>query len=316
MGLTKLSKEKLSNNLDLVVSVSGGKDSTATCLYLLENGYTTNDFERVFFDTGWESKETYDYLDYLETKIGKITRLKKHVDISQFPKETQQMILEIESDLGFESPFVRLCFYHKCMPSRFRKWCTRSLKLEVVKDYFDNHDNDVISIIGVRRAESRARANVEEWDYHDHLDCDVWRPLYLWSEKDVIDIHNKHNILPNNLYLQGSSRVGCYPCIYAKKKEISILSTERIKIIEKLEKYTGIHTKKTTNTQSQIERLEEVKEKYGYYFNQFFSRKEHDPFSEVVLWSKTTHGGKQFKLFDTDEPSCSKWGLCSVWENK
>ena len=27
-----------------VVGVSGGKDSTATCLHLLEKGYTTKDF--------------------------------------------------------------------------------------------------------------------------------------------------------------------------------------------------------------------------------------------------------------------------------
>ena len=39
----------------LVVSVSGGKDSTATCLYLQELGLS---YEATFFDTGWEHADT------------------------------------------------------------------------------------------------------------------------------------------------------------------------------------------------------------------------------------------------------------------
>ena len=53
----------------IVVSVSGGKDSTAMCLHLFEQGYDKDDFVRVFADTGWESEETYRYLKEIERVV-------------------------------------------------------------------------------------------------------------------------------------------------------------------------------------------------------------------------------------------------------
>ena len=48
-----------------VVSLSGGKDSTAMLLILLERGEPVADV--VFFDTGWEFPEMYEHLAKLET---------------------------------------------------------------------------------------------------------------------------------------------------------------------------------------------------------------------------------------------------------
>ena len=76
MKTTEEHLEKLKTRIgdrELVVSVSGGKDSTATCLYLQEIGLP---YKSIFFDTGWEHASTYQYLtDYLPTKIGPIVRL-------------------------------------------------------------------------------------------------------------------------------------------------------------------------------------------------------------------------------------------------
>lgn len=58
-----------------VISVSGGKDSTATLLLALERGI--ENIRAVFADTGHEHAQTYAYLDYLEQKTGvKIERIK------------------------------------------------------------------------------------------------------------------------------------------------------------------------------------------------------------------------------------------------
>lgn len=57
-----------------VVSLSGGKDSTAMLLMLLERGESIEDI--VFFDTGWEFPQMYEHLDRLEQFTGlHITRL-------------------------------------------------------------------------------------------------------------------------------------------------------------------------------------------------------------------------------------------------
>src|SRR5258708_6462847 len=43
----------------VAASISGGKDSAAMGLWLMEQGI---DYDRVFADTGWEHPKTYEYL--------------------------------------------------------------------------------------------------------------------------------------------------------------------------------------------------------------------------------------------------------------
>ena len=306
--VSEKTKEMLNGGEDLIVSVSGGKDSTAVCLRMFELGYTKDDFQRVFFDTGWESQETYRYLDELEDTVGKIQRLKANINIENLPELAKEMIDELESDLGYQSQFVRAVFYNKVFPSKFRKYCTRMLKIQPFNEFTENHDNDIISIIGVRREESKSRANVSEWEWSERGGFYVWRPLYNWTEKDVIEIHSKFNIIPNRMYLNGSNRVGCYPCIYSNKKQIRNIEIERIAFISKFEKMLGEFTIKTSQNESILELMEEDKSKKGFFYRPFFSTDKN--IDEIYEWAQTTRGGKQFMLFETDKPSCSKWGLC------
>jgi len=53
-----------------IVSLSGGKDSSALALYLSQR-YPQISVEYVFCDTGAELPETYEYLDRLEAFLGK-----------------------------------------------------------------------------------------------------------------------------------------------------------------------------------------------------------------------------------------------------
>ena len=66
--------QDLLNECPVIASVSGGKDSTAMMLYLIESNTS---FTPVFCDTGWEHPLTYDYLEYLEAILKiKIIRIK------------------------------------------------------------------------------------------------------------------------------------------------------------------------------------------------------------------------------------------------
>ena len=60
-----------------IVSISGGKDSTACLLYMLER-VPKKDIVAVFCDTKWEADETYEYLNYLEKELDiEIVRLER-----------------------------------------------------------------------------------------------------------------------------------------------------------------------------------------------------------------------------------------------
>lgn len=312
-------KKHLESGADIIVSVSGGKDSTACCLKLFEMGYSKSDFRRVFMDTGWEDASTYEYLDYLEKHIGKIERIRKNVDISQMPEDVQAFIQEEESRLGHESDFLRLVMKNYCFPSSFRKFCTRVLKIEPFADYLLDQDNDVIVVLGLRRAESQRRSTITEWEWSERYQNYVWRPLYLWSEKDVIDIHSRFQVLPNSLYLQGADRVGCYPCIYSRKKEIKMLSKERLDLIDRIERFLGAynHRRSEAGKNPKLDQLLNMRMNLsGFHFHPMFQGEiGKDHIKNIYEWSQTTYGGKQFALFDIEEPSCAKWGLCDFTQD-
>ena len=281
----------------IIVSVSGGKDSTAMCLDLLEQGYSKSDFIRIFADTGWEDKKTYAYLKQLEDTIGDIIILKAEIEIKE---EYREYIEEIENMLGFESPMVRQSFKYLFFPSSVNKFCTKKLKIEPIKKYFDNLDDDYVNLVGIRKEESPRRSKMTEWEYNDYFDCWTHRPIIDWNEKQVIDIHHRFNLVPNKLYLEGYHRVGCYPCINSRKSEIKLLDPHRVSVIRRMEKIFSL--------------LREAKGKKPATFFYPVLKSNHETMyiDRVMEWSKTTRGGQQFELFSTDEPTCVKWGMCNL----
>jgi 3'-phosphoadenosine 5'-phosphosulfate sulfotransferase (PAPS reductase)/FAD synthetase len=131
-----------------VVSISGGKDSTALLLYALNNLQVdpVDEIIPVFFDTGWEHDDTYEYLDYLEKKLN-------------------IKIIKIQNEIG---GMRELALHKKFMPNRMMRYCTEELKQKPFKKWiyenFVSKDIDFISLIGIRRDESKARADYEHKD--------------------------------------------------------------------------------------------------------------------------------------------------------
>lgn len=285
-------------NKTIVVSVSGGKDSTAMCLNLFEKGYTKDDFVRVFADTGWEHKNTYAYLDELEKTIGKIHRVQHLLPLEKIKPEYHEHILAIEKRLGFESPMVRRAFRYLFFPTRMQKYCTKEFKINPIFDFFETLDDDFVNLVGIRKEESPRRSKMIEWEWNEHFDCWTHRPLIDWTEKDVIDIHHRFGLIPNRLYLNGSTRVGCYPCINSRKSEIKRLDDDRVSIIRDMEII-----------------FSEIRIAAGKKPATFFDppvKGTRMAIDDVMEWSRTTRGGKQFELFDTEEETCVRWAMCGV----
>ncbi len=162
-----------------------------------------------------------------------------------------------------------------------------------LKRWLDTLDFDPVNVIGIRKEESERRSKYKEIEWNKHLDAYSYRPILDWKLQDVIDIHKRFGLRPNPLYLKDSDRVGCYPCIYAKKSEIRNLSQDRVDLIKTLEKHIYDY-RKTKSIDLQT----------GFF--------QKTPIEQIYEWSKTSLGGKQFQLFDLSRPKCEKWGLCGV----
>lgn len=280
----------------VIASVSGGKDSAAMSLYLHELGI---EHERVFLDTGWESPITYEYLrEELPKAIGAVTWIRGE----------RQM-----DDL------VR----HKGMfPGRLIRFCTQELKVRPMIRFLRglmDEGQDVINAVGIRAAERAARAQLSEWEWSDGFDCEVWRPLLRWTEQDVIDIHHRHGLRPNPLYLLGATRVGCWPCIYARKSEIRLMAETdpaRIVRLRVLEDEVGAAAQQRAARDGRQLRNSPT------WFQNPTSRPGPDgkrdgscwPIERVVQWSRTALRGKQQDrdefLFSAQADGCMRWGLC------
>lgn len=276
----------------VVASISGGKDSAAMSLHLTELGI---EHDRVFCDTGWEAQETYDHLAYLANRLGPITWLRGE----------RQMEELIE---------------HKGMfPQRTRRFCTEELKIKPILAYLATlveAGEDVVNAVGIRAGESAARSKMPEWEWSSGFDCEVWRPLIGWSEQDVIDIHARHGLLPNPLYLKGASRVGCFPCIFARKSEVRFIAEHRPEQIVRIRRLEE-------RVQAAAFARQEARGEGGLYGPPTFfqapirdddGKRLHTPIDEIVEWSRTSRGGRQFDMFapgDGDE-GCMRWGLCET----
>lgn len=260
----------------IILSCSGGKDSTAVALYLKENSIP---FTPIFCDTGWEHQLTYEYLDSLsEIFECEIIHLKNEkLDLDGY-------------NYGMESAIIR----KKMFPNGRLKWCTNELKLISYRSYavelFLKTRKFPINITGIRKSESVRRSTFEWVEEQD--EASQIRPILEWSEQDVIDIHQRNGVFPNKLYLKGASRVGCWPCIYANKADIRMMAEvdpDRIDYLEDLEhKVSEVRGAKAT----------------------FFKRGN---IREAVIWAKGHTEGLQSLFSDEeigDDIGCFRWGLC------
>jgi len=198
-----------------LVSLSGGKDSTACLLWALDT-LPKDDIIPYYIDTLLEHDAVYEYLDYLENRL----------DIK---------IKRIVSE-GMEALSVR----KKMMPNRMMRFCTENLKVKPALKFYKEFQElgvDFINISGVRRDESEARANTEAFAIVNGIKN--LYPIAYWNTQKVFDYHKEHGIQVNPLYKKGFSRVGCYPCIYARKHELQMMEDKYIKRLRSLEKKIG-----------------------------------------------------------------------------
>lgn len=326
-----------------VISMSGGKDSTAMALLAIEREVENTHF--VFADTGHEHQMTYEYVEYLRGALGvdiEVVRAdfadriagKREVVKTKWvkdgvPEERRQLALEILHPTG--NPFLDLCLWKGRFPSTRRRFCSEELKHYPLDAHIDGlyeaHDYDaVFSWQGVRRDESQQRANlVEEEDHPSKMWLTWYRPILDWTAADCFEMHRKHGIKPNPLYKEGMGRVGCMPCIHATKPEvleIALRFPEELERIREWEHMVSGAAKRGISLffdARVVHRTLHNEELTGE--NQHTITPDSHGVHQYTEWAKTARGGRQYDLIKAIEINdheegvrgCkSLYGLCEL----
>jgi 3'-phosphoadenosine 5'-phosphosulfate sulfotransferase (PAPS reductase)/FAD synthetase len=109
-----------------IISFSGGKDSTAMSLRLIEENYPVD--EIVFFDTGWEFPQIHDHIKKFEQYTErKVTVL--------HPKKSFEHWMLHQKVIGRTGENNGIFYRTGCgWPSPSRRWCTRE-KVSTIDTY-------------------------------------------------------------------------------------------------------------------------------------------------------------------------------------
>lgn len=320
----------MTQTITRLVSVSGGKDSTATLLLAIEQHGAEN-VRAAFADTGNEHEATYAYVHYLAEATGvEIQWLRqdftdwwwrrrdyvrdvwpsKLVEKAGMPTDHAASVvaraLAVLERGPTGNPYLDLCIIKGMFPRRRAQFCTQFLKTEPLVELqlgLIEQYGALESWQGVRAEESAPRAKLPEREDKGG-GLTVYRPILRWSVDQVFEQHRKHGIKPNPLYSQGMSRVGCLPCINASKDEVLTISKRFPEHIDRIEEWERIVNEASRDRKAS-----------------FFPAPTSDSRAEVrgdnirayVSWSKTQRGGRMVDwIRSNEEPAAcsSAYGLC------
>jgi len=198
----------------LIVSLSGGKDSTAMVHRMLEWNYPIDAL--LFFDTGWEFPEMYEHLSLMEQKTGlKITTVK--------PRK----------------PFNDLLKRYR-WPDSLRRWCSRE-KIDSINKWINQNytkkEDYIIHCIGFAMDELTRTDTKEQlkkgnvlypllnnfcWDPSVAKDMAKMEWEESMTEKDALQYCKGLGYTWGGLY-DHFDRVSCFCCPLKRKKDLRIL---------------------------------------------------------------------------------------------
>lgn len=225
-----------------IVSFSGGKDSTALLLFLLDNGIPKDRIElwhqdidgkgRTLFD--WEVTpdycrklgEAFDIPVFFQWKIGGFEREMLREDSLTAPicyELPDGSVQQVGGTRG--KPSTRRKF-PQASPDLRTRWCSAYLKIDVCATALrhDTRFQNIRTLVlsGERGEESRQRASyaILEPDKADlrhgrtprHIDR--FRPIRNWKERQIWDILEKYRVRPHPCYFMGFGRCSCKFCVF------------------------------------------------------------------------------------------------------
>lgn len=191
-----------------VVSFSGGKDSTAMLLKMIENNMNID--EIIFCDTTAEFPEMYKHIEKVESYIKRpITTLKSPYTFEYIMFEYVKRKGKNKGSKGYSWPNFRI------------RWCTYLFKRQLIRQHLKQYKNyDIIEYHGIALDEiERTKKNKDGRN--------IKHPLIDWqmTEKDCLEYCYDKGFNWNGLY-EKFARVSCYLCPLQRLGELKVLYTE------------------------------------------------------------------------------------------
>ncbi len=180
---------------DMLVSFSGGKDSTVTS-HLVNRALGTNKVLHIFGDTTLEFPFTIEYR-------------------KRFCNNEESKGVRILTAKNREKKFEDLCDIVG-PPSRVMRWCCTVFKTGAIQKTISSAYKDKTNILvfqGIRRSESVSRSKYERESESPKISKQtVAAPIIGWTDFDVWLYILTTKIDFNEAYRLGYSRVGCWCC--------------------------------------------------------------------------------------------------------
>ena len=176
----------------IVVSFSGGKDSTAMLLHMIELGEHID--EVITADTGMEFPAMYEHIAKVRAEVEaagiKYTELRAPYSYEYFLMEIPPTEARPRRGMGWPGVQIR--------------WCTKFLKTKLIKDYLAEHP-DIIQCVGLAADEEDRRERENNKNQRHPL------AEWGWTEADAMNYCKARGYDWGGLY-DKFHRVSCWCC--------------------------------------------------------------------------------------------------------
>jgi len=180
---------------NVVISFSGGKDSTVTA-DLVTRALSNPSLVHIFGDTTLEFPLTMEY--------AKRFRVDNPLAIFKTAKNKDQDFYKVCEDIG--------------PPARMMRWCCYMFKTGPITRSLNNmyKNENILTFYGIRKCESAARSKYKRIeDDAESIKIQkqtVASPIFFWKDIDIWLYILAENIDFNDAYRLGYDRVGCWCC--------------------------------------------------------------------------------------------------------
>lgn len=269
----------------IIVYFSGGKDSLACVLHLIESGVDMSKVELWHHDVDgregsnlkmdWPVTRSYcqavaDELGipiYFSWKVGGFEREMLRENSLTAPTKFEVPGGEVRQFGGVRGKKNTRRKFPQVATSLSARWCSAYLKIDVGDGALRNqkrfNGKRTLAVSGERAEESASRARyatfeperVDNRNGRNARHIDRWRPVHGWSEQEVWAIIERHKINPHPAYRLRWGRLSCQTCIFINDDQWASAAKISPEVVEIIANYEREFKRTIHRTRSVTERV-------------------------------------------------------------